>query len=326
MKWYEWTSLLDETRRFLRKTGEEKRLSQITADEYYQMIFRKDSSLHTLPITCINQSLSERGWYAEGKPYFRVWPEMIEVLTLTDINAISAEHLVLPYKEFTINFPEDNDLIVDENHKIQSLMVTEANEIISPVTGKVETGRQIILWINFNERDKSGELILTYRKANIRSGVPLEEAFSELPMDPNYRSGIQVPESLMAGMLRLAVGVALLATSASKVVEPDVLAKHLEAYRVASEARRKELVAKAHRAGKIGWKVHNPDIPRQLVGCLSAAVQDSYEARSSGRPLKYSHVRRAHWHLVRYGEKHSLVKPMLFAETTVRKDLPRKEQ
>lgn len=275
-------------------------------------------------IIATNNALCEAYWYREDKPYFKVWPEMLEVLSTTRID-IPTKHLVLPYKAFTIQLPEDNELRVDDKYQMRSLLVNEINEIQRDVEAPIK-GRRLYVWMDYGE-EIQGEPIRAFQRGEFtdREEDSIESCFDLDPHESWY-AGVAPDTALRMAILRIVCGVSLLATSSHKVVEPEVLTKHIEQYKSASESRRKELVRKAIARGKHGYRVKNPDHERVLVGSLMDAIRDEHDCAKTGRTLKYSHLRRAHWHIVRCGPQHSQTKVMLFAETEVKKGLPRKEK
>ncbi len=127
--------------------------------------------------------------------------------------------------------------------------------------------------------------------------------------------------------LKLALGISLLATGSEKILEYDVLSKHLEAYRKmrdkgdVSECRRIEDIAK--KKGKYGWNIGRPAERR-----LPLSVGNSYDSGecNGGSHHHYRSYRCGHWHIYHTGVHRTKVKIVWLNPTVVRPDLPNREQ
>ena len=125
-------------------------------------------------------------------------------------------------------------------------------------------------------------------------------------------------------VIKLALGVSLLATGSQKVLEYDVLSKHLDVYR---EMRSKgnfkgcrEIEEKARGKGKYGWNIGKPTARH-----LPLSEGDPYENNcSQGGHHNFSSFRCGHWHKYRIGKGRTKVAMKWLTPTIVRPDLPSK--
>ena len=125
--------------------------------------------------------------------------------------------------------------------------------------------------------------------------------------------------------LKLALGVSLLATASQKILERDVLAKQLEAYRKMKDKGDtqgcREIEKKAKKKGKFGWNIGKPRARR-----LPLSQGNSYNSGDSqGHHHKYASCRCGHWHKYRVGKGRTKVAIKWLPTMAVRPDLPAKE-
>jgi hypothetical protein len=135
-----------------------------------------------------------------------------------------------------------------------------------------------------------------------------------------------VPASIIEACFRILVGIYFVSTGSQKVLEYDVISKHLNAYRKMREEgnskRCQEYEAKAKKRGKFGWNVGSERANRHLK-LPKGMTYDEAMKEAGSREHLYRHTRGGHWHLYWTGSKSSQ-KPVVkwVEETTVRPDLP----
>jgi hypothetical protein len=141
--------------------------------------------------------------------------------------------------------------------------------------------------------------------------------------DDNNKYLGKIPVSVMDAMMRLLIAVHFLATGSHKVLEFDVLSKHLSAYRAleVNNPKRKEYEKKAQIAGKYGWNISYGRAERGLKLPNGISYEDAVRS-AGGRELLYQHTRGGHWHTVRIGQGRKDIKVIWYDETVVRSDLP----
>lgn len=282
----------------------------------------------------INQLMSERHWYNLGCPYYKIYPAVIDQFIKTDIN-IDAALLKPPHSSFVIKLPEEPILSFrdkDRNYYVRTILVYHAAEEYktSRFSGLEKTKDQeaLMLWVDTNESFEDKTPILYFHRAIFpreEEIKTIDECFEPIADVGHEDTGAIIPASIVEAVLRLTVGVCFLATGSHKILEYDVLKKHLAQYRRLHEEnqKRKELEKKAKRLGKFGWNIGIDKEGRHLS--LPRGVTYAEAIRNAGgRELLYQHVRGGHWHKIRYGEKHSKVKVVWIDATKVRPDLPPK--
>ena len=134
-----------------------------------------------------------------------------------------------------------------------------------------------------------------------------------------------IPASVIEACFRVLVGIYFVSTGSQKVLEYDVISKHLNAYRKMREdgnsKRCQEYESKAKKKGKFGWNVGSERKDRHLK--LPKGMTYDEALRDAGsRDLLYQHTRGGHWHTYKIGEGRKQVIVKWVEETTVRKDLP----
>lgn len=282
-----------------------------------------------------NQASIELAWYESKKPYFKLYPGIIGMLTNTDVNVpVGVVHA--PLGTISLRLPDDHgieELTADDSHILHSILINEVGpgEVakVSDMTMESTGKRQFIFWFNFGEKHPSKDTagfqhpVVSFQVVEIDD----EEASFEECLQVwigrkryNWDVGLQIRDETMLYAIRLAVGTCLLATNADKVLEADVLNKHVQRYRNADAVEQKAIHQKAIKRGKHGWLVGREISLPSLYGCSETHTDDGVH-----RQLTRSHLRRGHFHTVRHGKGRALTKVQWFKPVIVRSDLPASE-
>ena len=168
-----------------------------------------------------------------------------------------------------------------------------------------------------------------FRNVPIISNATIEDVIGEFVDVKAYDDASPeevVPASVIETCFRILIGIYFVSTGSQKVLEYDVLSKHLEAYRKMKEEENskkvKEYEIKARQKGKYGWNVGVERKDRHLILPRGMTYEEALREAGS-RKLLYQHTRGGHWHLYWIGSKGSQ-KPVVkwVEETTVKPDLP----
>jgi len=164
-----------------------------------------------------------------------------------------------------------------------------------------------------------------FRNIPILPDRTIEECIGDFVDVPSRDSSTNsIPSSVIEACFRCLVGIYFVSTGSQKVLEYDVISKHLNAYRKMREEgdkKAKQYEEKAKKKGKYGWNVGPDRKDRHLI--LPKGITYDEALREAGsRELLYQHTRGGHWHLYWVGMNRT--KPIIkwVEETTVRKDLP----
>jgi len=263
-------------------------------------------------------------WESAKKPYYKIWPGVFDTFIKTRLD-IKAELLRFPHDVYAILLPKTDE----------PLLSFDVNDGLSVVESIIVSG--------FDLRD-DGMVGITFKVIYRTEGYEFPGSFIRLvkmSINDTIEQGIEIqdfhgltrdgrphiiPGEIMDACVRLIVATTFLATGSHKVLEYDVLSKHLNAYREIREenaAKRKEYEDKAKAKGKFGWNIGSGRGDRGLKLPNGTSYAKACK-EAGGREHLYQHVRGGHWHTVRYGEGRKDVKIVWFEETTVRKDLPPK--
>ena len=257
-------------------------------------------------------------WYKCGMPYYNVWPGVIDTLIKTRLD-IKAGLLRFSHLCFSIRLPKTEEPILSFDHQGEKAIIEEIM-----ILGFYRTEEQVNLSIKVSYKSEKSNCPGTFINVvqlgvnkTIESGLCLKGFIDK---DINNQDYV-VPDCIVDACARLSIAVIFLSTGSHKILEYDVLAKHLEVYRKEQNKNKKRHYEhQAQSKGKHGWNVGSGRGDRGLK--LPSGV--SYEQackEAGGRELLYQHVRGGHWHTVRYGEGRKDIKVVWFEETVVRKDL-----
>jgi hypothetical protein len=275
-----------------------------------------------------NQAIAEQTWLEEGRPYFKIYPDMIHLLLKTKMD-VPSQYLRCPFKSFCLRFPKGHQIpeLTQDGYEIRAILIDESQNELDFTTAKIKPHRSIIAWMDFGEDEKNFPErdmgvyvpVVTYTQLKAVDDKSIEDCICRNVEGTEGRvcdEGVPITLEMTDACFRIAVAICFLATGADQIVEPDVLSKDLPRYIGSDDkALKKRLVEKAHRRGKKGWTVG-----REIK--FPYHRQESHDATGAGRQLKYSHQRAAHFHAVRYGPNKSLVKVVFIRQLTVRPDLP----
>jgi hypothetical protein len=267
----------------------------------------------------------EACWYEKQMPYYKIWPGVFDTFVKTRLD-IKAELLKYPHNAFVIKLPKTTEPLISfyyQGHlaNIESIMVVGGFKEIT-AAGYTTLDLRAIYSCNNPEYPYPGsfhKIVSMPNDETIEQGIKIQ-AVSDFDLEGNHFS---IPVEVIDACIRLTVATMFLATGSHKVLEFDVLAKHLNAYREMRETnaeKRKGYEDKAKQKGKFGWNIGSGRGDRGLKlpngTSYAKACQDA-----GGRELLYQHVRGGHWHTVKYGKGRKEIKVVWFEETTVRKDL-----
>lgn len=294
---------------------------------------RKLDPKYDARVECVayNQAGVEGQWYRCRTPYFKIYPGMLKLLTNTDIN-IPARYVHTPLRTILYRLPKNHktaELCDDTGSELRSILIDElaageGNGRVSEVLNddiQLVKQRRFVLWFDWGEnyvtKDGDNLPVIAFQIISIADE---EQSFEEalkvwLGKDRlDWDKGHHISNECLLAAARLAVGICLLATNAHKLIEHDVLNKHVERYRKSNEAERNNFFERAKQRGKHGWL-----LGREL-SIPSIAVTNKGETGTRGE-LTRAHLRRGHFHLVLYGVKKSLTRVDWFPPTVVRPDL-----
>jgi hypothetical protein len=257
----------------------------------------------------LNRFKAEAAWAKNSRPYYKIWPEAIPMLTDVGID-VPVSYLQVPFSAFVLRLPKsDNPLIVDEQHSVSSILVLEG------IDEEASRNRVIMLWMDIGEKDAKGFPLLSFVRLTCLPSRTIEETLGTrmLPGLP----GLQIADELKIRCLKLAVSVCFLSTGVDRLIEPDVLSKDLAAYiearKACNEEKSKVIEDRAISRGKHGWNVGQYERLRTLVSRSGNETDNEIVSRG---PLTHQHQRRAHFRLLASN------KVVFIRQATVRPDLP----
>jgi hypothetical protein len=284
-------------------------------------------------------------WHSLGRPHYKVWPGVAESLAETSMQ-FAGEHFRPPYSCFSVMFPEGmfgvpnclvycptRDVAISHSEAIRKFVdihpdklekgvtreqmlamadLTEAREKASAETYGKRVLDLVFLWY---DSDKTHiEYVIP-----IHEGEEIEERVVTIP-DPNHdEMPIATNRKEQESMIRIAVGVAMLAVNKHELVAPDLNKEEIEkrfplSRGKAGNAARNAQIERTY-AKNTGWIVGgNIDLPRR--------GQHSSGGTGEGQELRYSHVRSGHMRMQVHGPRNSLRKLIFVAPAFVRPDLP----
>lgn len=267
--------------------------------------------------------VAEQNWYKNHMPYYKVWPGIFDTFIKTRID-IKTKLLNFSHNTFAIRLPIIDEPILTFNYMgnkawVESIII-QGMKINDDYT-------RFSMKVIYRADNKEYSCPGTFNKALImENNKTIEEEFGTeeiVEKDYNDKEYI-IPSSIVDSCCRLSVAVCFLSTGSHKVLEYDVLSKHLQKYRELEDNNKKKLYEqKAKEKGKFGWNIGVGRGDRNLKLPRGVSYEQAYKD-AGGRELLYQHIRGGHWHTVKYGKDKKETKVVWFEDTVVRKDLPPK--
>lgn len=323
--------------------------------------FTERASVGDATSTAVRSYLAELYWYNIGRPSIKLFDDYVDMFSDVDVSVPLAE-LSLPFGVFVIRLPKSEPMtrLVD-GQQIRLRSITVMCQLMPTdehTTGHRSVDEAALLlfgeppaeWRRYEDYDRRFQFNANYIECkdgqpalddygmeknvihafSLRdNGKPrdLEKELEEVKPDRSL-GDTGATDALMYHTMRLCVrlacATAMLAVGSEELIEPDVLRADAQAYtRACAEGRRDEVERLAARAfAKRGGRDYAVGLSDYLLGRRSFRVDTSVTHSDDGRPLRYRHVRRAHFHTVRYGKGRELRKRQFFPMIIVRPDLP----
>jgi len=313
-------------------------------------------------IVTINGLLTDDEMLKNGRPYYQIYPDVFEAVSDTTLD-LDVDDWKVPFDCFEIRMPKTERPLIpvqpNSPYGVMSIQVfrnfykrlviisqdgiwctyqhiryahpESLQQYVAELSNQTAIKVNICDFENPQNEYEHQYLMTTLRYASdtrIRDVVDTtirrilaKESFYSGGSDLKDMSG-----EAWSTTLKLALGVSLLATGSQKILEYDVLSKHLEAYRKmrdkgdVSECKRIEDIAK--KKGKYGWNIGKP---RERHLPLS---EGSYDGGTGNRDHHhhFCSYRCGHWHKYHTGTHRTKVKMVWLNPTVVRPDLPNREQ
>lgn len=267
--------------------------------------------------------IAERMWSEDGSPYYNVHPKMVSSLCKVDMKKIPSNLIRMPHglnavnirfsqkhDEFTLHDKElTNPRLNQQFQDATKGMILSGSHVHGILM--VNLNKSVLFIVDFNIYTGHNQPVYTIYAIAPNENDTLEDAINKAKGSDRSKSYNDVIDNVM----RLCVSIGFLSDN-PVICEPDVLSKDRSAFESGDDKRRKVIIERAKRRGKIGYNV-GTDImfvePRDKKSIFSDAT---------GREIKYAHIRSGHPHLVRYGKEKKLVKMMWYVPTVVRPDKP----
>jgi len=276
----------------------------------------------------------ELAWTNDKRPYYNVHPALVSKLCEVNLDAIPSPLMEVPdngavvnirlaenHPEFT--YKERMDVktrgvdwelgYFDKGASVTSvLMASVQNPYNIPGRGETEGFMFLLNGSTLTSDGRSSVLVLLAGKVE---GMTMEEVFAKTMK--MYGDTTPDQRRVMRNVLRLCVTIGFLRNGDDELITPDVLSKDRQRHKTGTDADRQAIEDRARRRGKLGWNVGN-----DAMFLPDSQAPGGHTPTSQGGELSYAHLRKGHFHAVRFGPGRSKVKLMWFRPTTVRPDKP----
>ena len=276
----------------------------------------------------VNELLSEEDWHKSGKPYFKIWPRILESLCNVRID-ISGEFLKVPFKVFEIRLPRTRNCMREgDGPVLKSILVhyLEKGRSVLPPLPDNQVGQLMVFYRFDADKEEHSEWYFglgIFRDEKIEDTIVRYVREKSIHYD-DFEPSLPLVQSIM----RVAIGTAFFGIDRHELVMPDIPRKIIQRFYQAQKDRNstevQKILRQAKEMGHFGWKVGSEiDLPTADVHYLD---RDGVR-ETTDRQLSFGHIRRAHMRLQPYGPKDqpSEYKLIFLYPTPVRPDLPFRE-
>lgn len=184
----------------------------------------------------------DRAWTAEDRPYYRVYPSLIQMLCRLNLSTVSGTHIQMPHglSSLLIQFPSGHEL--DGEVRTIWVLRTQVME-----RGQVKPG----LAIGIDQGEVRKDMPVYLIRCFPLDERTVSECLDALLRSPSSDIGKQLPHETKLRCLSLVCTLLLLGDD-SELLEPDVLARDRQHV---SQDNLEALVERARQKGKRGWDV-----------------------------------------------------------------------
>ena len=289
----------------------------------------------------------EHMWNMFGRPYYKVWPGIIDALCKTNLN-FDSTHLRFPYPASEVcfggcdcgnwkfgttgtalvsftdyrNSPSEQDiklLDISDEQKL-GLLYGRAIQNQQAKDARIRRGKDMfgVLHIVYgmpedDEMTRTETCVALYKDSTLEDDLE----FNHSVQRPELKSGQRyLSDDEQSNLARVVVGVMMFGVHNHEMVLPDIETPVIVGRGKKKKALERQAIHKAVKECK-GWLVGSEiDLPQpEIVGSTN-------ERPGCGTPLKFGHVRSGHMRLQPCGPQRKDRKLIFVEPTVVRSDLP----
>lgn len=193
----------------------------------------RQASQNTL-VYCQN----EVNWCNARRPYYDVWPSVIEPFLKLDLETVKCKHIILPLPQLLIRFPHKHELV----GKVRTILVATC----------MSAEGEPALNVSVDDGSAAGRDQFPIPTIVGMSLKPEESIQERLEYGRTHPYCADVIDTTMVDAAFRFVTVLCLIKNDPDLIEPQVLAADQQRYEQQSDPT---LIAKAERKGKRGWSV-----------------------------------------------------------------------
>ena len=142
--------------------------------EFYQTLLKSEPA-RFMPYR--RQITAEGEWHRTKKPYYHIFPRIVEPLTKLDLSTVQGHQLSFPLKCLAFQFAANHEYWEVEDHKLRSMLIccdriSELYNNYKFLTDSLPNTPQklqdddveLTIWMDFQEKDSRGNPVYTWRR------------------------------------------------------------------------------------------------------------------------------------------------------------------
>ncbi len=216
--------------------------------------------------------LAEHWWLAHRRPFYRVWPQALDLLLKLDLDRVTGDMVTPLSGVVSICFPTQDRTIECGEHRVRSFMVTSLGfdlkpcgterpvtlaEIVNLGKPRANVVDGLVLWIDYGETMKvfdQDTVLSTYSMFPLRKGKAIATELAGIPAEPQRADDpVPIDADVIAQCVKLYCTLCLIDQKKCNLIQRIVLNRDRHKFENATPAQLAAIFASADKRGMNGW-------------------------------------------------------------------------
>ncbi len=250
MKFHEYHSLYDEAKKLTHKARQIKQLefyNKIEAELLKELPNTKHLKNHV--VSYLKRTISEKNWVVCQRPYYNVWPILLEASAKLDLTKIRKSDVKFPEKSIAIRFSDirtkHTPYIINNGERayLETMMIgmfEHEGHTILATQMFYRSGLELIDSTMFHTLTLTNNEYFEYQEAEIRDASASEQ-----------ENTVEVPKNMGSNVLQIVVMLGIISNNPD-LITPDYIKSDIPKV---TEQTAEHYHNRAKKAGKYGWNV-----------------------------------------------------------------------
>jgi hypothetical protein len=282
----------------MKKLAKTKGIANLSMDEAVKLVAEYCNDMNSSPFERM-RFISEFWWIDDQKPYYKLYPSILEPANRLKLCNIPANMLTMP------GHLKTTSLWLPERNRIQNILVSRLHPTKLLFTIRADVADQQYVFFVFNtEQERSIDEVIELSKFECDRFVNIIE--------------VNQNEIIRSAVRYFAMAKFLTDCPNEDLMTYDLPGRYIREWGQAPTKRKKEILKWSRNHGHNGFNIGLHHRIFENAGRLS---EERIHA-GTGTEQEYAHIRTGHLHAVRFGAEKRHVKLMWFMPMVVNKGKP----